>query len=889
MTSISKRRYIIKYTVLFLLLSAAFYSAFLLNGKSFVWSADGYTQHLRALTYYAKWLRTIAYNILVLHQWEIPAYSFSIGYGSDILTSLQYYCIGEPITLFCALVPVNYMPIFYTACVYLRLYFAGLFFSFLGMELRQIRHESALLAASFIYIFSSYSMSNLSHPFFLIGLVFAPMVLIGVEKIWKQQSPCFYIVAVFIASISNFFYFYITVIFIVLYVCIRLIVDPVMLKERIHHTITCAIGGIIGTGMGAVILLPTLYAASMDARTSLSQTMSLLFSASHYQSIPKGLLESFGGITVIALLFMIRSTTVQRRWKVLFAALFFCNLFPWASRIFNITGESRFDYLILLVMSIALLDLAETAQEQQGRSKHILVGFGMYCVLCAILGWQFSERSLLQSLIGILLVCYLAFRQQMKTFVFLLTAVVTVLVTAYESSSFATGNNTGDYLAYDGLMERMLWNRTAQISAEHSPTGFYRITSEGEERNAGMLSGVSSISYFWSLSNPYVVEMLSELEVETASEMLHEICSYDHRTTLEAMAGVKYDMDGSERDLSLPLAYLQTTRISESEFQTLTALQKQQAMLDGVIVHDTDTDLPELQPTDFVNNCEAYALQIASTTGNVQIDDHTITVLEPDASVQMAPLALSSGEWYLHLTELSYEEYTDWDIYRTLGLTQSISRYEKRKMQYEDRTHEEATKVTLGISCATSADTYTKDIQHLTPSWHYYFGKEDYLTKLADGTEGTVTITLTFPQTGVYTFDDLSLQVLSTDYQRAQIQKLSDDVLSDIDLHNENAAYATNRITALSQTSQDGMLVWSIPYSEGWKAYVDGEQADLYRANIMYLGLPVSAGEHQIRLVYETPFMDIAIPITIFSWILFFCFAWFDHKSRSKITLNQDH
>ena len=50
-----KHLYITIYTFLFLLVFSFMFITFILEGRSFVWESDGYTQHLKALMYIRKY------------------------------------------------------------------------------------------------------------------------------------------------------------------------------------------------------------------------------------------------------------------------------------------------------------------------------------------------------------------------------------------------------------------------------------------------------------------------------------------------------------------------------------------------------------------------------------------------------------------------------------------------------------------------------------------------------------------------------------------------------------------------------------------------------------------------------------------------------------------
>ena len=44
----------------------------------------------------------------------------------------------------------------------------------------------------------------------------------------------------------------------------------------------------------------------------------------------------------------------------------------------------------------------------------------------------------------------------------------------------------------------------------------------------------------------------------------------------------------------------------------------------------------------------------------------------------------------------------------------------------------------------------------------------------------------------------------------------------------------------------------TIPYSSGWKAYVDGEEQHIINSNDMYMAIEIPAGKHHVSLRYKT-------------------------------------
>ena len=279
------------YTAIFAAMSALVYGYFFRNGKSLICEGDTWRQHLKAAAYYSKWLRGVLYHVFKEHSLNLQTFAFGIGYGSDMYPTLQYYALGDLLNIFSAFVKTEYIHIYFQVVMLMRAYLAGITFSLYAKYLRKDMSAGALLTGMFTYSFGSYFMYlGLWHPFFANPLIYLPLVLLGAERILKENKPKFFAVAVFLAATNNFYFFYIIVLLTVIYVIIRLLFiycGKHQAGAAFKNIGTFFIYGVIGSLMSMFVLLPVLVAFPNNPRANSGITIPLFYEADYYKQLWK--------------------------------------------------------------------------------------------------------------------------------------------------------------------------------------------------------------------------------------------------------------------------------------------------------------------------------------------------------------------------------------------------------------------------------------------------------------------------------------------------------------------------------------------------------------------------------------------------------------------------
>ena len=140
----------------------------------------------------------------------------------------------------------------------------------------------------------------------------------------------------------------------------------------------------------------------------------------------------------------------------------------------------------------------------------------------------------------------------------------------------------------------------------------------------------------------------------------------------------------------------------------------------------------------------------------------------------------------------------------------------------------------------------------------YYLEMDKYLINYGYHEKGISQIELHIADNCEITVDDWAIYCQPMNDFEGEIQSLTESVLENITMENDS-------IRGTISADTDKLLVFSIPYQNGWSAWVDGKEADLIKTNIMYTGLEIEPGDHEIELRYKMPGVKYGIIVTAVS------------------------
>lgn len=924
---IKRNNIYLTYTLLFAFVAALCFSFFFRYRKTMIWSPDGLYQHYNAFLYLGSWCRAILKGLIYKHQLIIPMWEWGLGYGADILTTLSYYTFGDPFALVAVFTPFKYGEVGYAISIILRFYAAGIAFCLYCKKMK-CRKWSTICAA-LMYTFCAYSLlAGVRHPYFISPMIYFPLVLLGCEKIIRKESIIPFSVAVFLAAVSNFYFFYMIVLLTIIYVLVRLLSE----SEYRNFKILCGYficffgAAVLGVALAAVIFLPNVMNFLTNSRVNDSYKYNALYSLDEYEAL-LGAFVGIGepmnwavpGVAPLAYLgvgaiFLQKSE--ENRWtKIYFFLGIIFLIFPLAGHIFNGFGYvvNRWVFAwVLIVTYMFAKGAADLLTMKCSQKVFISIGCIIYALLCVYLEKSRIEYNmvgcmfLLASVLLLWCADYLnpfygkqinVSKSQLQQNIVLLLTLLLVFEGAYYRYSLVEGNYLNEF--YDqntGLAELKDGRASAWNIIDDDQ--FYRIDNsinDNSQLNYLISSGQSTTTAYWSLINPNIAKFLQYNNAYLSrTYVLTGLCSRSWLLPLvsaryfvgtqssisQASVPYRYDNIGESGQYllyygkdALPFGYTYDSMISLNDFEQMSIPERQQAMLQGAVLEDDGLNIAKLNKNTLKYSDFAIPFKI-TCDGNVTLNGNTVVVKNNNAAITLSlDTPVSKGELYVQLSGLGFKSQSEYDFWSPEEWD-SKSRYEREKIRHDLKYWVPATSADITATCKDA----TISVTHHTDFDTAADGRTKYLLNLGYSEDKRTDITLNFSERGIYTLDNLSIICQPMEQLDGYVEALQKDVL-------ENVKMTTNQITGTITLDKPKLLCMSLPYSNGWTAYVDGARVDLLRTNIMLSGIELEAGTHMIKLVYRTPYIMSGLVISVSALSVLAALVIFARKRKRKDSL----
>lgn len=380
------------------ILTGALFGMFALRGSSIVFRDDDFAQHYPFLIAIGRWWRAFFADPL-----RAPLFDFSLGFGEDFIGGLNYYGLGDPLTVLAALFAPERTYVCYRLLAALRIELAGLAFLAFCREHR-VRWRGALPGAA-AYAFTVYMVAwcALKHPMFANPCIHLPLMLLGAERRLKGQSPAALIFAAAWSALCGFYFLYMNSLMLLLYALARhFALNGRDALRRLPGAFGRTLAAyLLGVGMAGAFLLPAALSFLESCRNGMAAGESLLwYSPSTYWAFPISFIASNGwsnAMTVptaamLAVLALFTSGRENRGLKLAAAAVMLALLIPAVGVVFNgfsyPTDRWKYGGLLLLCYVFARFS---GAVEKGARGRLACGLLLIWCVVLAIRWKRFGE------------------------------------------------------------------------------------------------------------------------------------------------------------------------------------------------------------------------------------------------------------------------------------------------------------------------------------------------------------------------------------------------------------------------------------------------------------------------------------------------------------------
>lgn len=597
MKDFTKRKDLLNYTVIFLIICFIGYLPFWMSGRSLVWKTDGVGQYYPAFLYIGQYIREYIGGMLK-GSFSPKLFDLSIGMGEDVIGALNYYGMGDPLNLLAVFATKTNGAYVFTGMYFLRLYLAGLCFkkycSYFKLD--------ALLstAGSLCYVFSGYAITGgAKYIQFLSPMIYLPLILLGIEKIFHDKKwLCLSLTAAY-AAVCNFYFLYMVSLFLIPYCIVRCIsIYGIKNPGEICKAIAGCIGAcLLGIMLACPILLPSINALFDSLRKSADLRGILLNPDNYLPSLDR---------------FKTYITGWQRpHTENYWTAIPFIECIGLAGTVFLIKDKRGRQCILALLFGTILWCIPITSIVFSGFNKvYDRWAFLLYFTYAVVFAFSFG-RILKNKNLGKLCVLVLV---SINISANLLLLYGQDAGGEYWSRRFIPFSEAGNYTASPVSASR-------SIQADN---GAYRIANDtlavnGRPENTAMLNGYHSLNFWFSLVNGSTQKMVNQIaspdKTDWRSFGLNSITLY------ESMAGVKYflkkenEMEKTgytcveellwhgkqwkvyQNENALPLAYTYRKCMTEETFLPLNELEKIDASARYLILESgTQSPVDKIQP-----------------------------------------------------------------------------------------------------------------------------------------------------------------------------------------------------------------------------------------------------------------------------------------------------
>ncbi len=203
-----------------------------------------------------------------VRSWDI-GWSWYTDLGANFVGSYSFYLLFSPFFWITLPFPTSALPMLMAPLLVLKTACAALT-ACLYLE-RFVRDKAYAVAGSLLYAFSGWMLFNIFFNHFHDVAVFFPLLLWSLELLVCENKKGWFALAVLINAMVNYWFFVGEVVFVLLYVLVRISTKGWLMTGKKFFTLVWE--SVLGVGMAALVLAPSVMALAGNPRTGTDELL----------------------------------------------------------------------------------------------------------------------------------------------------------------------------------------------------------------------------------------------------------------------------------------------------------------------------------------------------------------------------------------------------------------------------------------------------------------------------------------------------------------------------------------------------------------------------------------------------------------------------------------
>ncbi|MBE6928244.1 MAG: hypothetical protein E7467_07150 [Ruminococcaceae bacterium] len=850
-------------------------------------------------------------------------YSWTVGMGQSYPSLFAYY-LASPMYLLSVLVPLNLLPHFFTMLTIVKISLAGLF---MGHFLRIVyrRNEVSIAFFGLMYALCAWAAGYYWNIMWLDTFALLPLLVAGTVSLLRDGKFRLYTISLALSLWCNYYVAFFCCIFVLLCFLGFVICRWNGLKNFMRRLVRIGLCTALAVGMALVLLLPTLKAMQTTYSANASdfplfhlniadeayghvtrhdnllqmltkETLPGIVSAAKQvftglmpATVPtdmEGLPNVFCSFTAVILaIYYFCCRKISKREKIfnlcllIFLTLSFIvryldyvwhgfhfpNMLPYrfsflfsfvlvamAYRAFTLMDDFKLWHLLIITPFALLFVYNASVNCDFGSIQQLLTLVVLVGVLVFFVAYFFLTRA--KEPTGKTLQLLWSYRKALVSSLLLtiiLCEMVISLIGGIDAVGLTTQYNVNGSTAYpqdNDSVQALL----SHLDSKKDDPLFYRTeVTTTQTLNDAALNRFNGVSIFNSSANANFNRLTRSLGLASWVGS-NRFIYYEASPFTNTMCGIKYllDRDGGHRNLSYNalLASADDVNLLQNHSFVSVGFMTQKELGNFIVEESNNNPVSE----------QSLMFRLATGVSGALYDTCTTEEFETPFGATVR-LSDASRCQYNYSTLAAAEEKQKIGLIFTVEQDGLYVASTKRPQDADNKV-----KVYCNDNYLYSFEGKVRMLQCVGT-----FEKGDKIKFVYEvASDSSNSFELIFARHNDYLFDE-GLRTLSD--EPFLVEEFSD-------------GYVRGSVNAL----QDGFFYTSIPYEPGWTAYVDGKEVEMaegydpkntvVRLSDCVVSFPLSAGEHDIELVYSAPGLKAGLVITILSLLGFAALCWYLRK-----------